>query len=110
MTTRLIVAVVCASLVWLTSCGGAAFLVGTSPGFSGVVVATGTCTSVQIVNTVGPGGGFILVTVVTLFGSGFSSSLNFCGDVSGRFPLNRSLTVNYTNGSGCATPVSILIV
>jgi hypothetical protein len=93
----------------LTACGGFVAFVGTSPGFSGVIIASGTCTGVQIVNIIGPGGGFVTVTAVTLFSSGFSHTLNFCGDVSGRFPLNRSLSINYRNGSGCATLVSVVL-
>jgi len=109
VATRLAVALLCASLMWLTACGGFAFFAGTSPGFSRVIVVSGTCTSVQLVNIIGPGGGFILVTAVTFFGTGFSNTLNFCGDISGQFPLNRTMTVNYTNGSSCATPVSVVI-
>lgn len=109
VSSRLIVVFVCVSLLWLASCSGFVAFVGTSPGFSGVVIFTGTCTSVQVLNIVGPNGGFVLVTAVTFFGSGFSQTLNFCGDVSARFPLNRSLTVNYTNGASCATPVSITV-
>jgi hypothetical protein len=93
----------------LPSCGGFVLFVGTSPHGPNIIAVTGTCINVQVVSMVGNNGGFVTVTVVTLVTNGRSSTFNFCGDVSNRFPLNSLVTVNFTNGTPCAATTSIFV-
>jgi hypothetical protein len=93
----------------LSSCGGVVFFVGTSPPGPNIIAVTGTCTNVHVVSMVGKDGGFVTVTVVTLFINGGSSTFNFCGDISSRFPLNSVVTVNFTSGTPCAAATSISV-
>jgi hypothetical protein len=105
---RMVTAAVVAFTLALSGCGGGTFLFTTGPNGSNFIVVSGTCTSVQTVNVVG-NSGFILVTSVTLISNGMSSSFNFCGNVTGQFPLNSFLTIRFTNGPACAMPASIVI-
>lgn len=105
MTTRRIVALFSLALLLLSAgCGTGAFFIGTGTLGPNIIIASGTCTGVQLVNVVGPGGGFITVTSVTLFNNGFSSNFDFCGNLVNQFTLNVFLTIHFTNGPGCATP------
>lgn len=70
---------------------------------------TGTVSFVEV-NTVISGGTSFEVTLVTFVQNGFSSSLNFCGDQSRQFPLNQTVTTNFTPGQSCATVVIVIIV
>lgn len=110
MRTPVAIVLICVSLMGLNGCGGVVFFAGTSLGVAHVVVISGTCTSVQIANVPGGNGGFIVITEVTFLNNGLFNTLNFCGDISNRFPLNQFMTVNFNNGPTCATPVSIVFV
>lgn len=105
---RAITTVVVAIALLMSGCGGGTLFLTTGPEGTSFVVVSGTCTSVQTLNIVG-NGGFILVTSVTLISNGISSAFNFCGDVTGQFPVNSFLTIRFTNGPTCATPGSIVI-
>lgn len=105
MAMRRIVALFClVPLVLSAGCGNGAFFIGTGTHGANIIIATGTCTGVQLVNVVGPGGGFITVTSVTLFNNGFSWNFDFCGNLVNQFTLNAFITIHFTNGPGCATP------
>ncbi len=103
-TTALALALV----MLLSGCGGGTFIFTSGPEGSSFIVVSGTCSSVQTVQIVA-NGGFILVTSITLLSNGISNTLNFCGDVTGQFPVNSFLTVKYTNGPSCATPTSVVV-
>lgn len=100
-------AAVLAISLLLSGCGGV-FLFTTGTEGANIIVVSGTCTSVQTTNVVG-NSGFIVVTGVTLFNNGLSSTYNFCGNVASQFPLNSFLTVTFTSGTSCATTNSIVI-
>jgi hypothetical protein len=70
---------------------------------------SGTVSFVEV-NTVISGGMSIEITFVTFFQNGISSSMNFCGDQSSQFPLNQTVTTNFTPGQPCATLVIVVIV
>lgn len=70
---------------------------------------TGTVSFVEV-NTVISGGTSFEITFVTFVQSGFSSSLNFCGNQSSQFPINQTVTTNFTPGQPCATLVIVFIV
>jgi hypothetical protein len=108
MAMRRIVALFSLALLLLSAgCGTGAFFVGTGTHGPNIIIVSGTCTGVQLVNVVGPGGGFITITSVTLFNNGFSSNFDFCGNLVNQFALNAFFTIHFTNGSGCATPSAI---
>jgi hypothetical protein len=62
--------------------------------------------TVQLTNT----NGGVQVTFVTFSQNGFSSSMSFCGDQTGRFPLNQTVQVNFNPGQPCATILVVAIV
>lgn len=49
------------------------------------------------------------VTVVTLVGGGNAHTLPFCGDQRSQFPLNRSVSAQYTAGPSCNTLLSVTL-
>jgi hypothetical protein len=70
---------------------------------------SGTVSFVEL-NTVISGGTSIEVTFVTFLQNGISSSMNFCGDQSSQFPLNQTVTTNFSPGQPCSTLVIVVIV
>ncbi len=76
------------------------------PGFSTI---NGTVSFVEL-NTIISNGVAIEVTVVGFLQNGVSSSLSFCGDQSNQFPLNQTVTTNFTPGQACATLVVVVII
>ncbi|HYG99103.1 MAG TPA: hypothetical protein VD837_08225 [Terriglobales bacterium] len=110
MTRRRVLAAVCLLVItFLTACGGGIFFVSTGTDGTNVIVASGTCTTVQLSNVIGPDGGFVVVTAVTLLNNGVSTGFNFCGNQVSQFAVNSLVTVHFTNGPTCATPTAILI-
>ena len=89
-------------------CGGGTFLIGTGSNGTSIIAVSGTCIDVHVSTIVGNDGQLITITVVTLFNNGRSNSLNFCGNIVDQFILNAPATVNFTTGSPCATPTSIV--
>jgi hypothetical protein len=86
------------------SCGGVVFFVSTDGHNVSVFSASGTVSIVQL--TVSNGNQF---TVVTLFNTTGAQTFNFCGNVVNRFPMNASVTVNFTNRNGCSSINTIII-
>jgi Flp pilus assembly protein TadG len=50
------------------------------------------------------------VTAVTFLQNGFSSTMNFCGDQTGQFPLTQTVQVNFNPGLPCATILLVVII
>ena len=65
----------------------------------------GTVSTVQLVDV----NGNIQVTLATFLQNGFSSSMNFCGNQIGSFPLNRIVQVNFNSGQPCASLLLVVI-
>lgn len=104
MAMRRIVALSCLLLLlFSTACGTGAFFVGSGRGGANVIIASGTCTGIQLVSVVGPNGTFITATSVTLINNGLSTNLNFCGNLVNQFVLDAFITIHFTNGPGCGT-------
>jgi hypothetical protein len=104
---RLLAALLAGCLACLcASCGNVFIGGGFQPHQSSI---SGTVSFVEL-NTVISGGTSIEVTFVTFLQNGISSSMNFCGDQSGQFPLNQTVTTNFTPGQPCATLVIVVIV
>jgi hypothetical protein len=74
-----------------------------------VVSVSGFVSGVQIITVAGANGTFIEVTVVTLQQTLGFTTTNFCGNVSGRFPMNSFAQVNFKPGQPCSTIVEIVI-
>lgn len=73
-----------------------------------VSTITGTVSFIAV-NTIISNGSTIQVTFVTFLASGTTSSIGFCGDQSSQFPLNQTVTMNFTPGQPCATLVVVII-
>ena len=97
--------VACLTSLW-ASCGNVFVGGGFQPGQSSL---TGAVSFVEV-NTVVWDGASIEVTLVSFLQEGFSSSLTFCGDQSGQFPIDQTVTMNFTPGQPCATLVTVFIV
>jgi hypothetical protein len=50
------------------------------------------------------------VTFVTFLAVGTSSTIGFCGDQRGRFPMNQNLRVSFNPGQPCGTIVSVVVL
>ena len=74
-----------------------------------VSTITGTVSFIQV-NTIISSGSVTQVTFVTFLSNGTTSSIGFCGDQSSQFPLNQTVTMNFTPGQPCATLVLVVIV
>lgn len=111
MKYRRISALFCILLIasGTSGCGGGTLFIDTGPNGTTVVAVSGTCIGVHITTILGSDGKWITITVVTLITDGRTNNFNFCGDVADHFPLNSSLTVNFTTGTTCATPTSIVL-
>jgi hypothetical protein len=94
-------------------------LLGTSSGCGDVFVGgaintgstiIGSVNFVQIGNVIDGMGGTVQVTFVTFMQNGFSSTVGFCQDQTGLFPLNQIVRVNFNPGRTCATIIVVVIV
>src|SRR5689334_8605471 len=95
--------VVAASLLAFALCGCGNVQVNGSAQFSSV---TGFVSSVQVTSNGSASG---QITVVIFLNQGSSQSVNFCGNVANRMPLNQTATVNFNSGASCSTLLSISI-
>jgi hypothetical protein len=66
----------------------------------------GTVSIVQLTDV----NGNVQVTAVTLLQSGFSSTMSFCGDQTGRFPLTQTVQVNFNPGQPCSTILFVVVI
>jgi hypothetical protein len=90
-----------------SGCGGGILFISTGDNGTGILAISGTVTIVNVTVIASGGGTQTTVTVVTFIGNGASTTMNFCGDISNQFPLNSFADVRYTQGTPCATVVSV---
>ena len=69
---------------------------------------SGTVSSVHL-SVVSDGATSIQVTIVTLQNNGFPNQFTFCGDHSGQFPMNTSVTVNFNPGQNCNQIIVVIV-
>ena len=103
IAARLLLSVII--IVSLLTCAGCtAFFVGGAITTSSTFQGTVSVVHLSDVN------GNVQVTFVTFLGNGFSSSMSFCGNQVGWFPLNQLVQVNFNTGQPCATLLFVLHV
>jgi hypothetical protein len=103
---RLLSALLIACLALIcSSCGNVDIHGAINPGST----ITGFVSVVQLSSVIGSNGNTVLVTFVTFFSGGTSSTLGFCGDQVAQFPLNQTMQVNFTPGQTCAAIIVIII-
>lgn len=90
----------------LTGCGNVFIGGAINPGPSSI---TGMVGVVQLSVVIGDNGTTVQVTFVTFLQDGVSSTIGFCGDERGRFPLQQSVRANFTPGQTCASIITIVI-
>src|SRR6476661_1259089 len=93
-------------LVFLAGCGNIFIRGAINTGSSSV---TGMVGVVQLSAVIGDDGTKVQVTFVTFLQDGVSSTIGFCGDERGRFPLQQSVRANFTPGQTCASIITIVI-
>jgi hypothetical protein len=49
----------------------------------------------------------VSITIITLAGSSQGHTLNFCGDQTALFPVEREVSVNFKPGNPCASVLSV---
>ena len=100
MHRLLFVTLIAALLVTTVSCGDI---------FVRGAINTGTQSANGIVSIVhlGVDSGGVSITIITLTGSGLDHTLNFCGDQTALFPVDREVSVNFKPGSPCASVLSV---
>jgi hypothetical protein len=54
--------------------------------------------------------GNVQVTLVTFLSNGASSTVGFCGDHRGQFPLNQNLRANFNPGQPCSNIVTVVLI
>ena len=101
-------------LIGLLGCGSShdpRFSQSSVPG-AGQLTISGFVSSVQVTTAGTNLGPNTVVTVVTLVPqtpqAGSLGTLTFCGDLSRVFVLNTFATVNFTQGQGCSTVITIM--
>jgi len=96
-------------IAWLllvsTSCGNVFFRGAIQTGST----ITGSVSIVQLSSVVN-GTGTVQVTFVTFLQNGPSSTLGFCGDQTGLFPLSQTVRANFNPGQPCATIITVVII
>src|SRR5258708_876979 len=93
-----------ALLVSFCGCGSKFFV----RGAINTVGISGTVSMVEI-TTVIENGSFVTVTLVTFLQGGTSSSMNFCGDQQGLFPLDQFVRASFTTTPACASIVQVVV-
>jgi hypothetical protein len=88
-----------------TSCGNVFFR---GPIQTGSTI-TGSVSILQLSSVVN-GTGTVQVTFVTFLQNGPSSTVGFCGDQTGLFPLSQTVRANFNPGQPCATIITVVII
>ena len=94
-------------VVALAGCGNV-FVRGAVTGTSSSV--SGAVSVVQFSAIIGGNGTTIQVTFVTFLQNGTSSTIGFCGDQRGRFPMQQTVRTEFNPGQSCASILNIWIV
>ena len=93
-------------VVTLTGCGNIFIRGAINPGPSTV---SGMVSIVQLSAIIGDGGSMVQVTFVTFLQQGTSSTLGFCGDQRGQFPMQQTVRADFNPGQTCDSIVTIVI-
>lgn len=93
--------------ILLSGCGGWSVSAFSDPGAAGTSFASGTVSIVQLTYASDGNGNSITVTAVTLLQNRSAQDLTFCGSQVSQFPINTSVSVNYTPGATCSTLISV---
>jgi hypothetical protein len=91
-------------------CGGCGniFIRGAlQPGFSTI---SGSVGIVQLSTVMGGDGTTVQVTFVTFLLNGTSSTIGFCGDQRGQFPIDQMVRTNFTLGQTCDSIIVVVII
>jgi hypothetical protein len=94
----------------LLSCGthcGSVFVGGAIQ--NGTLTVHGSVTNVQLGNVVSSSGGTLQVTFVTFLQSNVPTTIGFCSNQTAQFPLNQTVSVNFTSGEPCATLIVVVV-
>jgi hypothetical protein len=70
----------------------------------------GSVSTVQIGSVLNGTGGTVQVTFVTFLENGTFSTIGFCADQAGLFPLDQTVFVNFNPGQPCASVIIVEIV
>ena len=107
-TTPLIAGLLLAlSLTQLLGCGYSAPSMSNQQGTN---IVNGTVSAVALTSVLSTSGGMQSATAVMLTVPLGTTSLVLCGDQTGRFAVNTSVQVSYTNGTYCSTLVSVQVI
>jgi hypothetical protein len=89
------------------ACGNVFFSASSQPGFS---TTSGLVSTVQVSTVIGTNGTTVQVTFVTFLQEGSSSTVGFCGDQSGRFPMNQTVRTDFISQQSCSTLLVVVII
>jgi len=101
-----ILLVVC--LVVVSGACGNIFIRGAlRPGFSTI---SGSVSIVQLSTVISGGGTKVQVTFVTFLLNSTSSTIGFCGDQRGLFPIDQTVRTDFTLGQPCDSIIVVVII
>ena len=106
MKRLLLISVVLGLAVFATSCGNV-FVRGAIQTGSSI---TGSISIVQLSSVMDGSGSSVQVTFVTFLENGSASSMKFCGNQAGLFPLNQTVQARFNPGNTCASIITVVIV
>ena len=91
------------------SCGNVFIRGSLQPGFSTI---SGSVSIVQLSTVIGGGGTTVQVTFVTflLNGTSSTSTIGFCGDQRGQFPIDQMVRTDFTLGQTCDSIIVVVII
>lgn len=98
--------VVCLAVV-SGGCGNVFIRGALQPGFSTI---SGSVSIVQLSTVIGGGGTTVRVTFVTFLLNGTSSTMGFCGDQRGQFPIDQMVRTDFTLGHSCDSIILVVII
>jgi len=103
---RLFASCLAVPILMVSSGCGNVFVRGT---LNGPTLSMSGLVSVVQLTTVIDHGSAVTVTLVTFLHDGTSSSMNFCGDQRGQFPLDQFVRAQFTETQSCASWIVVLI-
>ena len=97
-------------LLLMTGCGGVVFIGFVANPQLPSTSATGRIDTVILGSVNDFHGNPLTITIVTQFKSGLQSTLGFCGDQRGRFPINVVVRLDFTRETNCLFLVNVVIL
>ena len=98
------------ALLLMSGCGGVVFVGFVSNPHVPSTSVTGRIDVVALASVNDFHGNPLIITTVTLFNNGLQSTLGFCGDQRGHFPLNTVVRVDFTQEINCLFLVNVVIL